>query len=225
MENRGNIITAVFTDSRSVYTDELYRKNYGQLLKIQGLPLPLNFETHFSMNGDIAKPMIGTTEDGVGTVEIPDEYLEDSGILTAYIYLHAGLDDGETEYVIRTKVIPRPDVDPSEPTPVQQDVITQAIAALDNAVEITEENAEKSDKSAEDSEAWAVGERKGVPVEEDDETYQNNSKYYADMAEQVASEAGFINLYIDDAGHLIYEKTDTVDLEFFIENGNLMVEV
>ena len=32
----------------------------------------------------------------------------------------------------------------------------------------------------EDAEAWAVGERGGVPVTSGDETYENNSKYYAE---------------------------------------------
>lgn len=33
-----------------------------------------------------------------------------------------------------------------------------------------------------EAEAWAVGERDGVPVDEDDDTYHNNSKWYADQA-------------------------------------------
>lgn len=40
--------------------------------------------------------------------------------------------------------------------------------------------------SAEDSEAWAVGERGGTPVASGDDTYENNSKYYADQAAAVA---------------------------------------
>ena len=33
--------------------------------------------------------------------------------------------------------------------------------------------------SENNAEAWAVGERKGVPVSETDQTYHNNAKYYA----------------------------------------------
>jgi len=36
-----------------------------------------------------------------------------------------------------------------------------------------------------DAEAWAVGERNGVPVSSDDPTYHNNSKYYADLGSEV----------------------------------------
>ena len=39
-----------------------------------------------------------------------------------------------------------------------------------------------AESSAEDSEAWAVGERGGVPVTSGDDTYENNSKYYAGQA-------------------------------------------
>lgn len=39
---------------------------------------------------------------------------------------------------------------------------------------------EMGDASSEsNAEAWAVGERKGVPVNETDQTYHNNAKYYA----------------------------------------------
>ena len=37
---------------------------------------------------------------------------------------------------------------------------------------------------ADRAEAWAVGERRGVPVEPGDPTYQNNSKWYAEQTEQ-----------------------------------------
>ena len=40
-----------------------------------------------------------------------------------------------------------------------------------------------------ESEAWAVGERDGVPVPEEDGTYHNNSKYYKEQAEESATTA------------------------------------
>lgn len=39
------------------------------------------------------------------------------------------------------------------------------------------------------AEAWAVGERGGVPVDENDQTYHNNSKYYAQYMEQTIESA------------------------------------
>ena len=41
----------------------------------------------------------------------------------------------------------------------------------------------------EEAEAWAVGERDGEPVPSTDETYHNNSKYYAEICESDATSA------------------------------------
>lgn len=41
------------------------------------------------------------------------------------------------------------------------------------------------DMAEHNSEAWAVGTRNGISVQEGDETYENNSKYYADLAASV----------------------------------------
>ena len=43
-----------------------------------------------------------------------------------------------------------------------------------------------ADNSASNAEAWAVGQRAGVDVGSSDPTYHNNSKYYADQAEEAA---------------------------------------
>lgn len=43
--------------------------------------------------------------------------------------------------------------------------------------------------SRKDAEAWAKGTRNGIVVAEDDETYQNNSKYYAEASHDYAGEA------------------------------------
>ena len=84
-----------------------------------------------------------------------------------------------------------------------------------------------------DAEAWAVGERNGTPVASTDETYENNSKYWAeqseheaDRAEQAANEAGYMELQINTDGQLIYIRTDAVDVDFSIDttNGTLIME-
>lgn len=45
------------------------------------------------------------------------------------------------------------------------------------------------DMAQHNSEAWAVGTRNGAAVSSSDDTYQNNSKYYADEAEAAAARA------------------------------------
>ena len=62
---------------------------------------------------------------------------------------------------------------------------------IDEKVEQAVEAAEAAESSALDAEAWAVGERDGEPVTDQDETYQNNAKYYAlsSIAVKEAAEA------------------------------------
>lgn len=42
------------------------------------------------------------------------------------------------------------------------------------------------DMAEHNSEAWAVGERNGIPVDSEDVTYQNNAQYYASQAQSIA---------------------------------------
>lgn len=66
-------------------------------------------------------------------------------------------------------------------TQIINDTQGYATAAHDSADDaaLSESNAEDS---SEDSEAWAVGERNGVPVTSGDPTYENNAKYWASQS-------------------------------------------
>ena len=66
-------------------------------------------------------------------------------------------------------------------------------------------------QSEEDSEAWAVGERNGVPVTSGDPTYQNNAKYYAQQAGGTAL-SSLVDVAISSAQNgdvLVYNSTST----------------
>ena len=91
-------------------------------------------------------------------------------------------------------------------------------------------SAEDASQAKTDAEAWAVGQRDGEDVEETDITYENNSEYYAnqaktwmDRAEQAALEKGYMDFFINDKGHLIYERTDNIDnIDFELNEGRLI---
>lgn len=126
-----NIVKALLSIRGVTKTRPIYRYDYGMVLKPVGIKLPDAYEVHFS-NYEFtnkAKRWIG---DENGCI-IPDEYLE-SGDVWAFIFLHTGENDGETEFKIHIPVIARPKAEDTAPTPVQQDVITQTIAALNVAV-------------------------------------------------------------------------------------------
>lgn len=70
----------------------------------------------------------------------------------------------------------------------------EAVAAAETATEAAETATEAADRAM-NSEAWAVGTRDGVPVDSSDETFQNNSKYYASLGRALSQDY----LHITDA--------------------------
>lgn len=148
----GNITTAPLGGNRNIKTKPLFQYDYGQVLKIIGVTLPAAYEVHFSnqLHG-VATTQIGNA-DGV---IIPDIYLTTGEPVYAWIYLHTGNSDGETEYTITIPVVRRASISDAEPTPVQQDVITQAIAALNTAVEQTAQDVQDATEAKQDAEEAA----------------------------------------------------------------------
>lgn len=134
---RGNTITMKLMKGKLNRSLPLYQYDYGQVLKLEGVELPVAYEVHFS-NSDTgnAKTSIGNA-DGV---VIPDEFLLSGEQIRVWLFLHEGTNDGETEYKGIIPVHARAKPTDQAPTPVQQDVITQTIAALDEAVEQSETN-------------------------------------------------------------------------------------
>lgn len=92
------------------------------------------------------------------------------------------------------------------------------------AAAAAETSAGTADSRAEDSEAWAVGQRSGEDVTSSDETFNNNAKYYKTMAEQVATENGYASLWIADDGILYLARTSNIEdrLDFALtQDGEL----
>lgn len=184
-----NKIPVTFRTRRRASTEEInYRYDIKQVLVIDGIDeLPEYFRVDFCNEGDSStKPMIGTA----AGVEIPDEYLLTGKPIKAYIVLSGTGGDVQTRYEIDIPVRLRPPDSGETPTPEEQSVIDQLIAALNAGVAEAEQSAEDAEASAEDSEAWAKGTRKGEAVTEEDETYQNNAAYFADQAGGYAGGAG-----------------------------------
>ena len=65
--------------------------------------------------------------------------------------------------------------------------------SAENSAFSSETSAQNAAQDAEDAEAWAVGQRNGVDVPSTDPAYQNNAKYYKDLA-QSASGGGVLSV-------------------------------
>lgn len=139
-----HIITAAIRSPMTTVAAR-HQYDYGQALSITGITLPDVFEAHFaSVDGSQTVTMLGHE----GVVEIPDELFQVAKAIVCYIYLHDSAQDGRTVYTIKIPVKERPKPSDVEPTPVQQDIITQAIAALNDAVEQTGQDVIDADASA-----------------------------------------------------------------------------
>ena len=222
-----NMHKTSFGALREIKARPLWQYDYGQKMQFVGIDLPETYEVHFSNtpHGE-ATTSIG---DASG-VDIPDIYLTTGQPVYAWIYVHSGSDDGETEYMVTIPVKPRAKPTATEPTPVEQNIITVAIAKLNDAIERSEaamESSEESARLAEESsilsESWAVGGTGTRPGEDTD-----NAKHYAEVAQQGAEEAGYAWFDInDETGEMMVTVTDNLaeDVSFAINENIGILEV
>jgi hypothetical protein len=230
------MITVTFLNGCILATaaQSLWQYSYNQQCKIIGLELPEVFTVDFCNTGETSSvAMIGSNN----VVDIPNELLVSGSGITAYVFQKSALTGGITRCEIRIDVLPRPERDDETPTPEQESVIDQLIVELNEGVEEAEgyataagESAEAATRNANDSEAWAVGERDGEPVEPSDPTYFNNAKHYALVAQQGADKAGYAFFNVDDSdGNMYVTITDNLaqDVTFFVNEtiGELEVTV
>lgn len=186
-----NVVPVHFNGSREAFLEEeegLVQYDYGQILKFEDIELPTAYTVHFGNEKEdgLSKPMIG---DETG-VEIPAEFLQTGLPVWAWIFLHEGQDDGETEYIVKIPVKRRSRPTNYAPTEIQQSAIDQAIAALNIAVEDAEEakaaaeaaetGAEAAQEAAEAAKEAAQTAKTGAEAAKNEATASANmSKSYA----------------------------------------------
>lgn len=156
----------------------LWKYDYGQILRIQGLALPTAVEIHFSKQekGGESVTRIGTTKDGVTDVVIPDSMLENRDTtadykIYAFIYF-TDSESGQTEYKISMSVKSRPKPEQFE-KPEDAELFREAIAEVNKS-------ADSALQSKKEAEAWAHG-HESYPDRD-----QDNAKYYARQAKDEA---------------------------------------
>ena len=222
-----NVTVAAFSGETFLTTERLWKGDYGQILKIQGLDMPEYFEVQFASSKD------GTPQVEVGTreeVNIPNRFLQSAGYIYAWLFLHEGEDDGETKYQIKIPVedkgVPIDQETPAEKTAVQEAI--EALNAESGKAEAAAEAAEQHKDDAEDAailaESWAIGgtnTRKGEEID--------NAKFYAQMAQQGAAKSGYAYFHTDpDTGEIIATVASNLDedIHFAVndETGEMEVE-
>lgn len=159
----------------------LWQHSYGQKLIIQGLELPVAIEVHFSFdanNGD-SETEIGITKDGITTVAIPEQFLENDITGTTYeiyafIYM-SNIEEGETIKRVTMPVKCRPKIHIPIETENDRKLFREAIVSVNKS-------SEDAINAATSSEAWSHG-HTDYPERDKD-----NAKYYAGQARDDATQ-------------------------------------
>jgi len=155
---------------------------------------------------------IATILDDEGRCEIPQEVLRKKDIV--YVNLVGFVSDGEalvtrlTSYDLAALVV---DCDTmitgAETAPITPSQYEQFVNAVSNDADRAEAAKESARAYAEDSAASA-----------------DESEEWAHTAEQAAGQSGYMFFHIDERGHLIYERTTNVEVDFYLQGGHLYVE-
>lgn len=190
MANNDNIIYAKFNHDYVITTNSRSQYAYGQVLKISGLHLPASFDADISNKGDKqAKAVIGTDN----TLPIDDAFFLSGKDVIVMINVHAADKDGRTKYIVRIPVEKRPIRADIELEPVEQDVISVAIAALNEAVEQTSASAESAENSANRAHESAINAEASATNASNSETlaqqYMERAETAAENAEQSETKA------------------------------------
>lgn len=240
--------------SRYAVSQPIYKEDYGlHLLLIEGIELPEAYAVDFSSSEThgTSVTMIGNA-DGV---LIPKQFIDTGKDIFAFLYITGdGFGRTVYKFRIPNRFRPDRTNDEPEPEEqsvidqalaalnsavekTAQDVIDSDVNA-DRAEEAAQLASDKADEAnahanrAEASESTVLqymnrAETAATNAEnsaDEARTSADNADHSANLAQQVAITNGYMEVRIVD-GHLIYERTDSVDTDFFLNAvGHLIME-
>lgn len=174
------IVVSFDKNVKRVVAPDIWQWDYGQILEIHGLELPMSVEVGFSINNNcgLTEDRLGITTDDVMRVSIPDVILENYGKMNAYIRV-VSPEHGKTQYVVSANINHRPK--PSgqhEEDPSRDYYFGKLIDEVTTSADRAESAADESEVSAKAAERYAIG------VESIPESLTDNAKYYAQKSSQ-----------------------------------------
>lgn len=230
------IITVTFAEGQreAIAAEPLEQWAYGQTLQFEGLDLPQAYRVDFS-NFEYCGasiPRVG----GPDGVAVPVEVLTSGRNVYAFIWVQDET-SGARYRRATVRVVPGPEPDPETPNPEESSEIADAIAALNDAADAARQDAEFAAASAANaavsmeeaqdqaglSESWAVG---GTGMREGED--QNNSKFWAMVAQQGAEHSGYAIFDVNDHdGQMYVTITDPLaqDVSFLVNETTGELEV
>lgn len=148
-----------------------------------------------------------------------------------YQQLIIELDDGTYKYIDLSALITQYEFIDS--TQIHFDITGGSVSASVKNGSITENKLQpnfladvrlersKAEQASSNAEAWAVGERGGSPVDPTDDTYENNSKYYAGLADDRATDAETASQAAEDTLEEVIRVANNITFEVNWQTGNL----
>ena len=205
-------VKAVFGSLRKTRTRAVYRDDHDLILQLVGVKgLPVHFQAHFS-NTEYGTAVVMMGSDG--EVSIPNTLLATGLPVYCWILVEQGI-SGAVRYSVQIPVRQKARPDGTIPSE-QADIISQAISALNDAGTSAQEAADSAAQSAEDAAASAASAaQNAADIEE--------TLGRVDKLEQQAGTAGWMAFEIVD-GELIYERTPSVQVDFSLVDGDLVME-
>ena len=198
-------VKAVFGSLRKTRTRAVYRDDHDLILQLVGVKgLPVHFQAHFS-NTEYGTAVVMMGSDG--EVSIPNTLLATGLPVYCWILVEQGI-SGAVRYSVQIPVRQKARPDGSI-TPEQADIISQAISALNDAGTAAQEAADSAAQSA----ASALSAKTDIDATLD----------RVDKLEQQAGTAGWMAFEIVD-GELFYERTPSVQVDFSLVDGDLVME-
>ena len=153
METKITTVSLAAKEDKYYADKTLYQWNYGQILRIIDADLPMAVEIGFSTtekSGD-SDVRVGSTNNGVTTVAIPNKLFEEERSTDYSIYAFVYVTDENSGTTVHEIVIPvkarAKQGDPSEDPSIDPSIFKDAI----NAVNASAERAETAEKSAKES--------------------------------------------------------------------------
>jgi type IV secretory pathway VirB10-like protein len=247
------IVEAVFNGGRTVTTRGLFQYDYGQILTFPDLSVPAAYQVQFCSIGDTETLEVIGDENGVaipdellnrGQMITAYVYLHDTETDGETRYTIA------IPVATRPEMS---DIEPTPEEQRQIDILIAALSdgvtrsetAADGAEQSAAEAAQSAsdaaisaqtatgaattatgaaDRAAASEASAAVSATNAATSAGSASSSAADAAQSANRAEQAAATAGWMDMHIDERGHLIYEKTSNTETDFVIENGHLIVE-
>lgn len=249
-----NILTVVFGPSRTGQTRKAYQYDYGMVLRFPELNLPVAYEVHFANKetGVDSVTQIGNA-DGVSVPDAMF-VSGNPVYVWIYLHTGQDDGETVYRALIPVVKRSRPSdatPDPVQQSEIDQAIaalnaaVTQTAADVESAAasaddaEASAEAALASEQAAAQSATAAGNSANAAHTSElnasasatasaasaASASASATSAYNdAERAEQAAAQTGYMFFYIDENGDLIYQKTENVDVDFYLNNGDLYVK-